>query len=49
VVAGGLNFPNQVAVGAGGTLYVSANSTCPASGSPFPYCATGGTLLKLHQ
>jgi hypothetical protein len=49
VLASGLNFPNQIAVGSGGTLYVSANSTCPATGSPFPYCSTGGTLLKLHS
>lgn len=47
VLASGLNFPNQVAVGSGGTLYVSVNSTCPAVGSPFPYCAAGGTLVKL--
>ncbi len=47
ILASGLNFPNQVAVGAGGTLYVSVNSTCPAAGSPFPYCAAGGTLVKL--
>jgi hypothetical protein len=47
VLASGLNFPNQIAVGVGGTLYVSVNSTCPATGSPFPYCASGGTLVKL--
>ena len=47
VLASGLNFPNQVAVGPDGTLYVSVNSTCPAVGSPFPYCAAGGTLVKL--
>jgi hypothetical protein len=43
------HLPNQVAVGAGGTLYVSVNSTCPAVGAPFPYCAAGGTLVKLTK
>ena len=47
VLVGGLNFPNQIAVGANGTLYVSVNSTCPATGSPFSYCSAGGTLVKL--
>jgi hypothetical protein len=49
VVASGLNFPNQIAVGRGGALYVTVNSTCPAVGSAFPYCAAGGTLVKLTQ
>jgi sugar lactone lactonase YvrE len=49
VLASGLNFPNQVAAGANGTLYVSMNSTCPAVGSSFPYCSAGGTLVTLTR
>jgi hypothetical protein len=46
-----LNFPSMLAVGRDRTLYVSANSVCPASGGPLPDCAfmgqTSGVLLKI--
>jgi hypothetical protein len=48
-LASGLNFPNQLAVSSSGALYVSVNSTCPAVGSPFPYCAPGGQIVKLTK
>jgi hypothetical protein len=46
-VAGGLNFPNEITRAKDGSLYVSVNSTCPTTGSPFPYCAGGGTVIHL--
>jgi hypothetical protein len=50
-VVDGLNFPSMLAVGRGGALYVSANSTCPASGGQPPVCEfmgqTSGVLLKI--
>ena len=46
-----LNFPNMLAVGQGRTLYVSANSVCPANGGPLADCEfmgqTSGVLLKI--
>ena len=46
VVAQGLNFPNMIAVGSEGTLYVSADSICPPSGIP-GLCPNGGTVLRI--
>lgn len=48
VIATGLDFPNGVAVGGDGAVYVSVDSTCTATGSPFPYCAHGGGIVRLH-
>jgi hypothetical protein len=52
-VADKLNFPNMVAVSQGRTLYVSANSVCPANGGPPADCQfmgqTSGVLLKITQ
>ena len=46
-----LNFPNMLAVGRDRTLYVSANSVCPASGGPAAACEflghASGELLKI--
>jgi hypothetical protein len=51
LVADKLNFPNGIAVGSDNTLYVSANSICPAGGGPAPTCGfmgqTSGLLLKI--
>ena len=41
-----LDFPNMVAVGPDGNLYVSADSVCPATGGP-PFCPFGGTVHRL--
>lgn len=49
VLASGLNFPNGIALASDGSLYVTVSSTCTASGSPFPYCAHGGGIVRLHQ
>ena len=53
VVTDKLNFPNMLAVGRGRTLYVSANSVCPANGGPPADCLfmgqTSGVLLKITQ
>lgn len=50
LVASGLNFPNGVAAANAHTLYVSANSVCPAAGGPAE-CnfmgQTSGLLLKI--
>jgi hypothetical protein len=46
-----LNFPSMLAVSAHRTLYVSANSVCPAQGGPDADCGfpgpTSGVLLKV--
>jgi hypothetical protein len=49
VLASGLNFPNGIALAADGSLYVSIGSTCPATGSPFPYCAQGGQIIRIPK
>jgi glucose/arabinose dehydrogenase len=49
VVASGLNFPNGIALGPDGSLYVTVGSTCPVSGSPFPYCAAGGGIVRIQR
>ncbi len=49
VLASGLNFPNGIAVAKDGSLYVTTESTCTATGTPFPYCAQGGGLVRIHQ
>ncbi len=46
-VAGGLNFPYGITRGKDNSLYVSLNSTSTATGSPFPYCAGGGAVVRL--
>jgi len=48
VLASGLNFPNGIALATDGSLYVTVDSTCPATGSPFPYCAAGGQIIHLQ-
>ena len=48
-LASGLNFPNGIAVAKDGSLYVTTESTCTAVGTPFPYCAQGGGLVRIHQ
>jgi hypothetical protein len=48
-LASGLDFPNGIALAKDGTLYVSVGSTCTATGTPFPYCAKGGSIVKLVQ
>jgi len=49
VIASGLTFPNGIARGRGGSLYVTVDSTCTATGSPLPFCAAGGGIIKLHH
>jgi hypothetical protein len=52
VVAHDLNFPNMLAVGSDQSLYVSANSVCPAGGGPDECNFMGfssGLLLKITQ
>jgi hypothetical protein len=46
-IASGLNFPNMIAIGHDGQLFVSVNSVCPATPGP---CgpATGG-VVKITQ
>jgi hypothetical protein len=48
-IASGLDFPNGIALAKDGSLYVSVGSTCTAVGTPFPYCAKGGSVVKLAQ
>jgi hypothetical protein len=48
-LASGLDFPNGIALAEDGSLYVSVGSTCTATGTPFPYCAKGGGIVKLVQ
>ncbi|HET7572446.1 MAG TPA: ScyD/ScyE family protein [Gaiellaceae bacterium] len=47
VLATGLDFPNGIAVAKDGSVYVSVGSTCTAQGTPFPYCAQGGKIVRL--
>jgi hypothetical protein len=49
VLASGLMFPNAIALAKDGSLYVTVGSTCTAQGSPFPYCAAGGGVVRIHQ
>jgi len=49
VIASGLTFPNGIALGTDGSLYVTVDSTCTASGSPLPFCAMGGGIVSLHH
>lgn len=48
-LASGLDFPNGIALAKDGSLYVSVGSTCTATGTPFPYCAKGGLIVKLAK
>ena len=48
-LASGLDFPNGIALAKDGSLYVSVGSTCTATGTPFPYCAKGGGIVRLTQ
>lgn len=48
-IASGLDFPNGIALAKDGSLYVSVGSTCTAVGTPFPYCAKGGSIVKLTR
>jgi hypothetical protein len=51
IVAKKLNFPSMLTVSERRTLYVSANSVCPASGGPVMQCnfmdQTSGVLLRI--
>jgi sugar lactone lactonase YvrE len=52
IVVDGLNFPSMLAVSRDRTLYVSANSVCPATGGPSANCDIAGShnsgvLLKI--
>ena len=47
-LAGGLVFPNGIALAKDGSLYVSVGSTCTAQDTPFPYCARGGSIVHLQ-
>jgi sugar lactone lactonase YvrE len=49
VLARGLMFPNGIALARDGSLYVSVGSTCTAQGTPFPYCANGGGIVRLSR
>ena len=49
VLATGLNFPNGVALAPDGSLYVTVNSTCTATGTPLPFCINGGAIVHLHR
>jgi hypothetical protein len=49
VLASGLDFPNGIALAKDGSLYVTVGSTCTAVGTPFPYCANGGGIVRLSQ
>ena len=46
IVADGLNFPNMITMGHNHSLYVSADSICPAGGFP-GLCPKGGSVLKI--
>jgi len=48
VLASGLDFPNGIARAKDGSLYVTVGSTCTAVGTPFPYCAKGGGIIRLQ-
>jgi hypothetical protein len=47
VLASGLNFPNGIARAPDGSLYVTVDSTCTATGSHLPYCVHGGQIVRL--
>ena len=48
VVAGGLDFPNMITAGPHRSLYVSADSICPATGlAALGLCPKGGSVLKI--
>jgi hypothetical protein len=49
VVAGGLDFPNGIAIAKDGSLYVTTKSICTAQGTPLPSCGQGGQLVHLKQ
>ena len=46
-IASGLNFPNMIAIGPDGALYVSVNSVCPAT--PGKCGPATGTVVKITQ
>ena len=49
VIAGGLTFPNGIALARDGSLYVTVDSTCTATGSPLPFCGAGGGIIRLRR
>ena len=49
VLASGLDFPNGIAAAADGSFYVTVGSTCTATGTPFPYCSNGGSIVRIHH
>lgn len=46
-VVSGLNFPNKLAIGSDGSLYVSVNSVCPAT--PGPCGPATGSVVRISQ
>ncbi|HVN60946.1 MAG TPA: ScyD/ScyE family protein [Gaiellaceae bacterium] len=49
VIASGLTFPNGITIAKDGSLYITVDSTCTATGSPLPFCAQGGGIIRLHH
>jgi len=47
VLVSGLDFPNGIALAKDGSLYVTVDSTCTSTGTPFPNCAKGGQLVHV--
>jgi glucose/arabinose dehydrogenase len=47
VLATGLDFPNGIARAKDGSLYVTVGSICTASGTPLPFCAKGGGIVRI--
>lgn len=48
VIASGLDFPNGIALAKDGSLYVSTDSICTATGTPLPTCGKGGQIIRLQ-
>jgi hypothetical protein len=49
VVASHLDFPNGIAVADDGSLYVTVDSICTATGTPLPSCGHGGGLVHITK
>jgi len=49
VIASGLTFPNGITLARDGSLYVTVDSTCTATGSPLPFCTAGGGIVMLRR
>lgn len=48
VIASGLDFPNGIALAKDGSLYVTVDSLCTATGTPLPFCGKGGQAIRLQ-